>query len=119
MLPDEYDRIHDDLEPLWGMDPKDVNSIIDSLSNLSGGYTLGHNSSSHAIGILNHGLAAFGNSTKVFLSQAQEVVDTIKNVSHFIPPFRAVFNPFDGPYYITNWKIKAAALKAAATGKCR
>lgn len=26
-LPDEYDRIHDDLEPLWGVDPTVLRSL--------------------------------------------------------------------------------------------
>jgi hypothetical protein len=52
------------------------------------------------------------------LGKAREITDMLKNVSQFIPPFRAVFSPHDNPYMATDWGLKKQALHAAATQTC-
>jgi hypothetical protein len=52
------------------------------------------------------------------LDKAREIADMLKNVSQFIPPFRAVFSPHDNPYMATDWEIKTQALQAAAAQTC-
>lgn len=119
-LPDEYDRIHHDLEPFWGMDPSDLNRLVKLQSTTRDSYTIGHISSANHITILTSALAPEGpnSPTKGHLGQAQEMVDTVKEVSEFIPPFQAVFNPHDNPYSTMDWEVKSKALEAAAANQC-
>ena len=52
------------------------------------------------------------------MGQTQEVIDTLKDVQQWLPPFRAVFSPHDNPNMFTDWEVKSMMVRAAGAGKC-
>jgi hypothetical protein len=118
-LPDEYDRIYNDLEPFWGMNPVDLQRIQTKLESERDSFTLGKTEDS-GLTLVAWALPGPGDGfpLEYHLSKAREIADMLKNVSQFIPPFRAVFSPHDNPYVATHWELKAQALHAAAAQTC-
>jgi hypothetical protein len=118
-LPDEYDRIHDDLEPFWGMDPVDLNKIQKDLESHRDSYTIGKSEYS-GITMVASALPEPGPDSPAHfcIGQAKSIADILKDVSAFIPPFRAVFSPDDNPIMAIDWELKKQALEAAAAGTC-
>lgn len=118
-LPDEYDRIYHDLEPFWGMDPVDLRRLQAQRESHRDSYTIGK-AGSDTIGLVATSLAPEGPDSprKHHLGQAEEIMGILKEVSDYIPPFRAVFSPHDNPYLFTDWELKTQMLEAAAAGTC-
>lgn len=48
---------------------------------------------------------------------ARSIIDTLKQVEDFIPPFRATFTPHDNPDMLIDWGLKRKALYAASIKK--
>jgi hypothetical protein len=118
-LIDEYDRIYNDLEPFWGMDPVDLNKIQAQLETERDSYTIGKTRDS-TITMVASALPEPGpnSPTRHFVARANDIADMLSEVADFIPPFRATFSPHDNPDMVTDWELKAQALHAAATGTC-
>ena len=118
-LPDEYDRIYDDLEPFWGMHPLDLNKLRTEIESERDSYTLGKTKNSE-VTMVASALPEPGpdSPTKNYIAQAKEFADLLNQVSEFIPPFRAVFSPHDNPSRTTDWEVRTQALEAAAAGTC-
>ena len=51
-LPDEYDQIHHDLEPFWGVAPADLLKTQEELEKKKDSYTLGKNEKGEIVTIL-------------------------------------------------------------------
>jgi hypothetical protein len=119
-LPDEYDRIYNDLEPFWGMDPADLNRLQAELESYVDSYTIGKSEDSNitmvASALLSEPSQDF--PLEYHLGNAKQIADMLKDVSKFIPPFRAVFSPEDNPLMAADWELKSQALQAAAAGTC-
>jgi hypothetical protein len=119
-LPDEYDRIYHDLEPFWGMDPVDLNRLQVEHESHKDSYTIGKIEDSEitmvASALLSEPSQDF--PLEYHLAKAKEIADMLQEVSRFIPPFRAVFSPYDNPTMTTDWDLKSQALQAAAVRTC-
>ncbi|TFK68079.1 hypothetical protein BDN72DRAFT_798290 [Pluteus cervinus] len=116
-LPDEYDQIYHDLEPYWGMNPKDLHAIELEWEGHEDSFTLGKTSPTSPLDMVNYSLPDRGGNTGLALANpAYDVIDLLKEVEAKIPPFRAVFSPHDNPNLPTDWELKEMALKAAAAG---
>ena len=118
-LVDEYDRIHNDLAPFWGVDPVDLNRIQSQLETERDSYTIGKTGDSK-VTMVASALPEPGpdSPTRHFVAQANEIADMLSQVSDFIPPFRATFSPHDNPHVVADWTLKAHALQAATAGTC-
>ncbi|KAJ6551291.1 glycosyl transferase family 90-domain-containing protein [Mycena capillaripes] len=93
-LPDEYDQIHADLEPFWGIEPKDLFAIRSELEAKVDSYTLGQNVYDE-IDVVNTSFAP-GKHDQL-IKGSENIIDLLSDVEEFLPPFRAVFSPHDGP----------------------
>lgn len=110
-LPDEYDQIYHDLEPFWGLDPVDLQTAQAELEQKRWSFTIGKEMGKPIDFI--HKI--FPESRWEELdTRAKEMVDLLKDVEHLLPPFRAVFSPWDNPSLFSDYQVKAAALEASA-----
>ncbi|KAJ3774584.1 glycosyl transferase family 90-domain-containing protein [Lentinula raphanica] len=120
-LPDEYDQIHRNLEPFWGIDPRDL-QIIEFTHEVvpqTDTYTMGKFSMEDPIQLLNFSLPS-NTSTNYDMAEAgKAIVDLLREagVDKHIPPFRATFNPHDSPEMLTNWNLWNRAVAHAREGK--
>lgn len=115
-LPDEYDQIWNDLEPLWGLDPIDLRQIQAEIEAKKDTFTLGKTDFG-TLSVVNSSLS--DDRRKKFLSAADGIMDILKDVEHLIPEFRAVFSPHDNPNRLSDYDIKSITLEAAAARTCK
>lgn len=120
-LPDEYDMIHRDLEPYWGMNPLDLQRIQREWEANEDSYTIGkylHDGKATKLSLLNMSLPRDNEERHRLLLGAWELIEMLEEVEEFIPPFRAVFSPHDNPNLPFEYNLRNSALKAAAEGSC-
>ncbi|EGN94295.1 glycosyltransferase family 90 protein [Serpula lacrymans var. lacrymans S7.3] len=111
-LPDEYDQIYHDLEPFWGLDPLDLSAILTQLEVDEGVITIGKHHPTDPITVFNTTLPE--NRQKLLTEMVSNVLEVVEGVQYDIPPFRAVFSPYDNPSMLSEYTVKAMALEAAA-----
>ncbi|KAJ7220600.1 glycosyl transferase family 90-domain-containing protein [Mycena pura] len=110
-LPDEYDSIHADLEPFWGIEPTDLFAIRTKLEAKVDSYTIGKTATSR-ISVVNTSFAPGRHDDLIKGSKA--ILDLLRDVEEFLPQFRAVFSPHDGPNRFSDYFVESAARQAAA-----
>ncbi|KAF8650711.1 hypothetical protein AX16_005084 [Volvariella volvacea WC 439] len=115
-LPDEYDRIYQDLEPYWGMDPNDLQALQHEWEAHADSYTIGKVADGK-LQILNHTLPYDEKSRTNLMWGGRQIVEMLEDVQEYIPPFRAIFSPHDNPNLHIDWELRQMAIKAAAAGK--
>ena len=116
-LPDEYDQIHHDLEPYWGIDPVDLRAAQFEWEAHRDSFTLGKLRDEDVITVVNISLPEDRISDYLAWG-AKPQMDLLTEVHQFIPPFRATFSPHDNPNELGEWTWKNAALEAAKKGTC-
>ncbi|KAJ7472379.1 glycosyl transferase family 90-domain-containing protein [Mycena galericulata] len=114
-LPDEYDQIHADLEPFWGIEPKDLLAIREELEAKVDSYTLGKNTTADCISVRNTSFEP--GKYEQLIQGSEDILDLLRDVEEFLPPFRAVFSPHDGPNRLSDYSVEQAARQAAAEKK--
>lgn len=117
-LPDEYDQIYNDVEPFWGMDPNDLQTIQRDWEAHADSYTIGKEEGG-IINLVNYTLPGNERTQTDLAGGAFEIMDLLEDVEEFIPPFRAVFSPHDNPNLHTDYELMRLAREAARSGKCR
>lgn len=114
-LPDEYDQIYNDLEPYWGMDPRELQKLQEERELELDSFTIGKDHDDDLITLLNMTIdernAHRANDFRRFTSDVQ--LDMLRNISQIIPPFRATLRPHDNPTVFMDWSWKRIALEAA------
>ncbi|KAF7980094.1 hypothetical protein HWV62_39906 [Athelia sp. TMB] len=117
-LPDEYDQIYRDLEPFWGMDPREMRKLQAEHESHVDSYTIGKDRTADPISLLKTSFSdgSSANAIKMFGEQSEDMISTIRAVQQHIPPFRAVFSPHDNPNLLTDWEVKNMLIEAAAAG---
>jgi hypothetical protein len=115
LLPDEYDIIHHDLEPYYGISPRDFRALESEQEAHPDSWTMGK-AGSHGVMLVN--MSLHEHSMQMHLSVAYEMLDTLKPVQDHLPHFRAVFNPHDNPYIVSSHDFKEQARAAAREGAC-
>ncbi|KAF8201269.1 glycosyltransferase family 90 protein [Mycena galopus ATCC 62051] len=113
-LPDEYDQIHADLEPFWGIEPTDLLSIRAELEAKVDSYTIGKTADS-LVDVVNTSFTP-GKYDQLIV-RSENVLDLLSDIEEFLPSFRAVFSPHDGPNRLSDYFVENAARQAAAEGK--
>lgn len=116
-LPDEYDDIYHDLEPFWGIDPLDLQKIREELEARNGTVVVEKTDQSPHIELVGRKLPPDSEErlTRIIL----KIILLLEDVEHYLPPFRAVFSPHDGPDMLTDYGVKSMALAAAANGSSK
>ncbi|PFH51587.1 glycosyltransferase family 90 protein [Amanita thiersii Skay4041] len=112
-LPDEYDQIYHDLEPYWGMDPRDLQTMQSDWEAHADSYTLGKDKTEESIKLVNFTLPGNENVRYNLAGGGLELIELLEDVEKYIPPFRAVFSPHDNPNLPTDYELKKMALEAA------
>ncbi|KAL0566580.1 hypothetical protein V5O48_015425 [Marasmius crinis-equi] len=113
-LPDEYDQIYHDLEPLWGMKAADLEDIQKKLEDQEDSYTIAKDGN----GPVALAKYAFGEGKyEQLIVGAGGIVELLKAVENDLPPFRANFNPHDNPNRLTDYEVKDTLLTAAGAGE--
>ncbi|KAF5310074.1 hypothetical protein D9619_010334 [Psilocybe cf. subviscida] len=97
-LPDEYDQIHRDNEPFWGVAPRDLQEFRRAWENNPDSFTIGKEAGDDPIAILDYSVR-YG--------------DDSRHGSRI----RAIFNPHDTPNLVTNYLLKQDALRMAKQGR--
>jgi len=116
-LPDEYDRIFEDLEPFWGMAPSDLIAIHEESELKKDSYTVGKNESVLEVDVLTY---AFENGRyDQLIVGSREIIKMFRVIQDDLPPFRMTISPHDGPNRHTDYKVKQAVLEAAAGETCK
>ncbi|KIK57378.1 glycosyltransferase family 90 protein [Collybiopsis luxurians FD-317 M1] len=111
-LPDEYDQIYHDLKPFWGLEPSYLIELQKEREFKEDTYTLGKNSEGK-IDVLR---TSFREGLyDQLIVQARNMMGILRDVEDFLPSFRAVFTPHDGPNLVTDYVVKSTLLEAADT----
>ncbi|KAJ7238056.1 glycosyl transferase family 90-domain-containing protein [Mycena haematopus] len=113
-LPDEYDQIYADLEPFWGIEPKDLLAIRDELEAKVDSYTIGKTTDSE-VDVVNTSFTP-GKYDQLIV-RSDNILDLLSDVEDYLPPFRAVFSPHDGPNRLSDYFVEDTARQAAAKKK--
>ncbi|KAG8914632.1 Glycosyltransferase Family 90 domain containing protein, partial [Tulasnella sp. 417] len=111
-LPDEYDRIHHDLEPFWGVDP-----LILQASRAA----REHEVDTFTISCKNGEVALESHTVKNLDAQTSDrmggQLGLLKPVQGLLPDFRATFNARDTPNQFLPYESRKTALEAGARKK--
>ncbi|KAG6845002.1 hypothetical protein H0H87_001774 [Tephrocybe sp. NHM501043] len=116
-LPDEYDTIHRELEPFWGMDPNDLVEIQAALETKIDAFTILKNAThdTHLI------TTAFSDPEKWeqndLLRGLNEIISLLDPIEPALQPFRAVFSTYPEPTMLSDYHVKNAFLDAASAKK--
>ncbi|KAF9004583.1 glycosyl transferase family 90-domain-containing protein [Cyathus striatus] len=110
-LPDEYDQIHYDLEPFWGISPEDLIRTQAELEDKKDSYTLGKTAGSK-ISVVTYAFDE-GRYDQLIVG-SRGLIELLNEVNDYLPPFRATFSPHDGPNRLSDFAVKKAALNAAS-----
>ncbi|KAH8114400.1 glycosyl transferase family 90-domain-containing protein [Phellopilus nigrolimitatus] len=114
-LPDEYDQIYRDLEPYWGIDPRDLRVAQAEWEGHRDSFTIGKHSDEGIVTILNMSLP--DDRAQDYLAWgARPQMDLLNEVYKHIPLFRATFSPHDNPNELADWTWRNAAVEAARKG---
>ncbi|TFK73367.1 hypothetical protein BDN72DRAFT_814608 [Pluteus cervinus] len=112
-LPDEYDSIHHDLEPFWGIEPTDLLLLQSELELKKDSFTIGKNDSTSPIQVLTWAFQE--GEYEHLIGTSFGIIELLREVQDLLPPFRAVFSPHDAPNRLSDFGVKAAALEAASS----
>ncbi|KAL0958786.1 hypothetical protein HGRIS_014107 [Hohenbuehelia grisea] len=116
-LPDEYDQIYRDLEPFWGMNPKELQILTAHEEHNVDTYTIGKNSTSK-VGIVNKSFSDPENwAEKNLLRGAHDIIELVQDIEHLLPPFRAVVSPLDNPMFVSDHALRSGLVDAASRKK--
>lgn len=107
-LPDEYDQIHRDLEPYWGMDPADLQELYTELETKKSNFVVVIKEDGENLDLLN----LLVNPERP-QGPAWSVIDLLQDVQAHLPPFRAIFSFHDGPNRLNDFDMKQSLLSAA------
>lgn len=110
-LPDEYDQIHRDLEPFWGIEPSELLDTQSELERKKDSYTIGKTSTS-GVAVVQTSFED-GRYNQLIVGSVK-VIALLQEIEEFLPPFRAVFSPHDGPNLLSDYAVETATREAAA-----
>lgn len=117
-LPDEYDSIYEDLEPFWGIRPRDLLQIQAAQENIPDAYIIAKelNGSIEISNVVRSHINPM--PMEALISGYQGLFELLKPVEHMLPSFRIPVSPHDSPNLVSDYDVKNAALDAAAAGRC-
>ncbi|KAG8905165.1 Glycosyltransferase Family 90 domain containing protein [Tulasnella sp. 403] len=117
-LPDEYDQIHNDLQPFWGVEPSYIRHQQALRENDPNTFTLA----------CVNGRVFLANAEQLPTSAAQNrlarqridaQLEILQPIEAFLPDFRATFSTDDVPNEVVSWEVMNKATAVAKLGKNR
>ncbi|KAF9041387.1 glycosyl transferase family 90-domain-containing protein [Panaeolus papilionaceus] len=116
LLPDEYDLIHNDLEPFWGISPEDLLEVQARQETIPDVFILEKNATHDT----DFAGAAYSTpylvQERALLRGLDEILDLLDPVENMLPHFRAIFSPHDNPNLLSDYNVKEMFLAAARQG---
>ncbi|KAG1724298.1 glycosyl transferase family 90-domain-containing protein [Suillus paluster] len=116
-LPDEYDQIHLDLAPFWGIDPVPLEAIQRDWEAHVHSYTLAKSSPLGPLHVGNETLPEDEAARDRLLIGANQLIDLLVEVEDDLPTFRAVFSPHDNPNVFITHDMRRRAVEAGERGE--
>lgn len=117
-LPDEYDFIHERLEPFWGVSPVDLRKILADWEDKSDVPVMVFGKADgKPIKILKNGMPE--GDRAMFAEMLLDRIGLMLDIEEHLPDFRAVISPADTPNLLTDWELKQSALWAANEETCK
>ncbi|TFK26212.1 hypothetical protein FA15DRAFT_667705 [Coprinopsis marcescibilis] len=118
-LPDEYNQIHQDLEPFWGMDPKQLQFIQREYETRGDSYTVGKDVPNSPLRMLRGSVTSAEDEriANQLHDGADMIADLLREVEQDLPSFRATFSPHDNPNLLSDWELREEAIQAAKRGE--
>ncbi|KAG6877122.1 hypothetical protein C0993_010125 [Termitomyces sp. T159_Od127] len=114
LLPDEYDSIHRELEPFWGMDPKDLAKMQAELETRVDTFTISKNAT-HDTNLVATSFSDPENwERNDLLLGLKEIINLLDPVEPALRSFRAVFSSHPEPSLLSDYHVKKKFLDAAA-----
>ena len=111
-LPDEYDSIHHDLEPFWGVSPEDLQKIRDEWYEKEYRYTvLFGKENGQPLQILSNRMSE--QKLDIHTESILERLRFLDPVDDLLPDFKAIITPSDSTSAPASWEHKAMLLEAA------
>ena len=86
MLPDEYDSIYHDLEPFWGMDPKELIQLQSKLEDKKDSYTIGKTEGGN-IKVLKYAFQP--GKYDQLIKGSVKILEVLGSIDQHLPAFRA------------------------------
>lgn len=116
-LRDEYDSIHKQLQPFWGVNPAVLQTLQRAAESQYDSFTIGKSRGSDKVELLNHTLdnQSIQHSGH---SRLKDVLDMLDEIQQWLPEFRATFSMHDNPRVQVSWEARHNAEKAAERGEC-
>jgi hypothetical protein len=90
-LLDEYDQIYQDLEPFWGMDPKDLDQLVSDWEGHPDTFTPGKEDT--GIVVVNYSRPDDDERPAAHLATAFHMMDILEDVQQHIPFFQYMTTP--------------------------
>ncbi|KAF8517358.1 hypothetical protein BU17DRAFT_76415 [Hysterangium stoloniferum] len=112
-LPDEYDSIHDRLQPFWAIQPAKLRAAQPSWEAKSDTFTIGKTAESPNVVLLNDTMLG----SHIGHLRVKDQIALLEDVEEYLPEFRATFTMHDGPSQFISWDLRSAAETAAAMGE--
>ncbi|THG96539.1 hypothetical protein EW145_g7761 [Phellinidium pouzarii] len=114
-LPDEYDVIHDRLEPFWGIRPSDIRRVMADWEDHSDiPVMVFGKSEGRPIRILKNGMPEAEATT--FAQGLRQRLNFLLDIEENLPDFRAIISPGDTPNLLADYELLEEAREAARKG---
>lgn len=116
-LPDEYDVIHERLEPFWGVRPLDIRKIMaDWEDNSDVPVMVFGKVANKPIRILKNGMPEA--EAQTFAQGLQDRLNLLLDIEDDLPEFRVIISPGDTPNLLGDYELLEEARQAARKGRC-
>ncbi|KZT32405.1 hypothetical protein SISSUDRAFT_994071 [Sistotremastrum suecicum HHB10207 ss-3] len=103
-LPDEYDQIWRNIEPFWGVDPRDLQELQREAEKREDTYTIINDE---------QGMRAIN---PLDVPRAEDQMAVMRLAGSSLPHFRATMSIHDGPGHVISYEHREALKEAAAEG---
>ncbi|KAI5120290.1 hypothetical protein M0805_005796 [Coniferiporia weirii] len=114
-LPDEYDAIHDRLEPFWGIRPLDIRRVMADWEDHSDvPVMIFGKADGKPIRIIKNGMPEAEALT--FAQALRDRLNLLLDVEEDLPDFRAIISPGDTPNLLMDYELMEEARQAARKG---
>ncbi|KAG8881877.1 hypothetical protein FRB98_004070 [Tulasnella sp. 332] len=111
MLPDEYDQIHRDMEPFWGIQPEELQARQLAAEFRNDTFTISVRDAVAELVTRNDN----SSSSEHYLQRSAIQLNVIGALESVLPDLRVTFNALDTPRLLLDHSYRQAAIAAART----
>lgn len=119
LLPDEYDQIHNDLQPFWGLDPTYIQKQQKRRQKELETYTIKVRAGEVTVEFDDNLLPEDAVQRRAAIARGKAQVELLQEVEKYLPDLWATFSAGELPSQFIEANLKKATVAAAASGKPR